>query len=109
MLTGEKAIEILKDLIGVPGVAIKDIPQAWSECIQVYRAAFAPPVEIRSKRKRRGGTVHSQGWPLGLRRDVYRQWKDSMLATGAENISPQECRRLMDAGELNPSEKGSQA
>jgi hypothetical protein len=99
MLTEDKAVEILIELIRSPGSVVSDIPITWDSIIRVSREAFAPAVEPPVKKKRRRQANPNIGWPAGVKRADYRAWKEAQAAKGqTENINPQEYKRVRDLG-----------
>jgi hypothetical protein len=102
-----KALEILAELIKKPESRAEDIPTIWGEIIKVYNDHFAPPIDEPKKKKRRKRTTTSPnlGWPAGVSRAEYKEWKAQQETRGvADNVNPQEYKRLRDAGLADLSE-----
>ena len=96
-----KALEILAELIKKPESKAEDIPTIWGEIIKVYNDHFAPPTEEPKKKKRRKrlATSPNLGWPAGVSRAEYKEWKAQQEDRGVtENVNPQEYKRMRDAG-----------
>lgn len=97
-LTQEQAIVILNNLINKPDVQAVDIPQIFQNIVGVYNTAFAPiPVPVKKKRRRTASLSPNLGWPAGVSRAEYTEWKNAQLAAGVtEGLNPQEYKRQKD-------------
>lgn len=107
-MTQEKAFEILDKLIAAVSVAVPtvgpdgtlsrafsmtDVPTTWASIIGAHAAAFPAPVAVVETKKKRKKYVmkegSQQGWPLGITRAEYKEWKAIQEANGVtEGLNP---------------------
>lgn len=106
-ITEEKAITILEELIRKPETKAEDIPRIWSELINIYNTQFAPPEAPKKKRRRAAGSPNI-GWPAGVSRAEFKDWKEAQQANGVtEGLNPQEYKRQVEAGQIDRAKYGS--
>lgn len=101
MLTESQAYDVLLELIRQPNTKITEVADAWSAIILAGQSMFAPPLEPAPKKRRRPRNPNV-GWPKGVKREEYKDWKMAQEAKGVTtNLNPQEYKRLRDAGEVS--------
>jgi hypothetical protein len=110
VVSQEKAFEILQGLIAKPDTDAAAIPGILQNILNTLNAAFAPPVVeappvVKKKRRRtmiNGVPVKPLGWPAGVGRAEFAQWKLTAIAAGqTENLNPHTYKALRDTGALN--------
>lgn len=83
---------------------IQDLPKTYEALIAAHNAAFPAPVAVveTKKKKRKGPKNPNLGWPAGVKRADYKEWKAAQELKGVtENLNPQEYKRQLDSGEVS--------
>lgn len=105
VLTQDQALNILNGLLANPNANVAEIPQIYQNIIGVHNTAFAAPAPVveKKRRRRRTNTLSPNlGWPAGVSRAEYKDFKEARIAAGEapEALNPQEYKRRKEAGDL---------
>lgn len=106
VLTQDQALNILNGLLANPNANVAEIPQIYQNIIGVHNTAFAAPVPVVEKKRRRRRSTNplspNLGWPAGVSRAEYKEFKEARIAAGEapEALNPQEYKRRKEAGDL---------
>lgn len=90
-LTEQQMIDFTNNLIANPNTDPNQIPEIVGKLAATFSTAFPAAVVEQPKKKRRrgGGNQGAKGWPQGVTRSEYLEWKDSQVAAGVtDNLNP---------------------
>ena len=91
-MTPEQGLELLTNMIAAPGYSQASLAGDFAALVAVFNRTMAPEPTPEKKRRRRNPGAKAVGWPAGLSRNYYAEWKQIQQAAGrTENLTPRAC------------------
>jgi hypothetical protein len=96
-ISEDRALDILAELIKKPESRIEDVPKIWNDIMTIYNQHFHVEMEPVTRKRRKRVSSTRVGWPAGVTRTEYREWKAEQEELGVtENLNPQYYKQLRD-------------